>query len=214
MSSLTAALYSIQFMLTCAVFDGSSHRYRGTDKSFVDIDLTENTWYYYSAYAYSKMHGWSMVNTDACDAVQVGVAKQNLNRGSWAQSNTGRQLTYGLPVEYGNGDVNTGPSGTDWTKSKFGWRPGGSHVWVLVDLGKMHKLSRFVTHQRSFHFQYSKMRIYTSNDLKSWSGAGTWDMAHGSHLNGGNSRQERRFASSTARYVRISYWTAPGQYVR
>jgi hypothetical protein len=47
----------------------------------------EGTWYYYSAYAFTKVNGWSLVDFKGLDAVQVGVANQNWVRGAAIESN-------------------------------------------------------------------------------------------------------------------------------
>ena len=186
--------------------------YRGTGTSFTDVDLTEGGWYYYSAFAYKKGTGWSLINTDACDAVQAGSSNQNYARGSFVLSNMGRSLTYGEPHQLCNGNLDQGPASAAWSRMQFGWRPNGSKAWVKIDLGKERSIVRFKNRNKSLHWQHRRLRIYTSNTGSGWNRIGDWNMPYGSSKNPSNTVVEKTFGRRTARYLYIVYWQAPGNY--
>ena len=193
--------------------DKGTEVYRGSGKAFTDVDLTTGTWYFYSIYAYNEDLGWSIVHTQACDAVQAGVSKQNWARGAKVTSNTRRSLTYGAPYEIGNGNLAAGPASTDYAKMKFGWRPSGYFMWVEMDLGKKRPLSKCVTHQKGWHFQSYIIRIYISDNNRSWRQVKQSFMDPVQGKSGEATRQVHALGGNwNARYIRLAFGQASGNY--
>lgn len=197
--------------------------YSGDAQKFIDTDLNKGVWYYYAAYTKSKSQGWSLPSKSAgrylqYDAEKVGTDDnyQNYARGMRVTTNADYYLVYGEGYRAVDGNNGRGCATTSYNAiMRFNppgmSRPGGSMMWIQIDLKKTRAISKANVYQTGDkHFHSNKFRMYSTEQTdragngQSWRYTGQWSQNFGSSY--GGAKTAVSFARRNALHLSFYFW--------